>query len=152
MTAEIGSMRISEEIDAIEALGVRAVGFVVTTRVIAGVVSMIPTYVIALVVGYLSTRMVVTTIHGEPGGVYDHYFTQFVLGWDIVALGHQDPGIHRRDHPHPLLPGLLRLRWPRGRGHRARGVPSASLVGIIALDMVMTLVLWGLQSPIRFSG
>ncbi|NED68849.1 ABC transporter permease, partial [Streptomyces sp. SID10244] len=69
MTAEIGSMRISEEIDAIEALGVRSVGFVVTTKVIAGVVAMVPTFVIALVIGYFSTRMVVTTFHHEPGGV-----------------------------------------------------------------------------------
>ncbi|MGW0182835.1 ABC transporter permease, partial [Nocardia sp. NPDC003345] len=42
MTAEIGSMRISEEIDALESLGIRSVPFVVTTRVIAGIVAVAP--------------------------------------------------------------------------------------------------------------
>ncbi|WP_367649923.1 MlaE family ABC transporter permease [Gordonia sp. X0973] len=32
MTAEIGSMRISEEIDALEVVGVHSIGFVVSTR------------------------------------------------------------------------------------------------------------------------
>ena len=152
MTAEIGSMRISEEIDAIEALGVRAVGFVVTTRVIAGVVSMIPTYVIALVVGYLSTRMVVTTIHGEPGGVYDHYFTQFVLGWDIVASVIKILVFTVAIILIHCYQGFFASGGPEGVGIASGRAIRASLVGIITLDMVMTLVLWGLQSPIRFSG
>ncbi len=41
MTAEIGAMRISEEIDALEALGIRSIPFVVTTRVIAGMLTII---------------------------------------------------------------------------------------------------------------
>src|SRR5690606_40806083 len=46
MTAEIGSMRISEEIDALESLGIRSVPFVVTTRVIAGIVAVAPAFVV----------------------------------------------------------------------------------------------------------
>ena len=36
MTAEIGAMRISDEIDAVEALGLRPIPFVVGTRLIGG--------------------------------------------------------------------------------------------------------------------
>ncbi len=38
ITAQLGSMRISEEIDALESLGLKSVPFVVTTRLIAGAI------------------------------------------------------------------------------------------------------------------
>src|SRR5690606_19088205 len=81
MTAEIGAMRISEEIDAIESLGIRSVPFVVTTRVIAGIVAVAPAFVVALILSYFSCAFVVTTVHGTPTGTYNHYFDQFVVGW-----------------------------------------------------------------------
>jgi len=42
MTAEIGAMRIAEEIDAVEALGLRAIPFVVGTRLIGAMVTVVP--------------------------------------------------------------------------------------------------------------
>ncbi|MGY2063146.1 ABC transporter permease, partial [Nocardia gipuzkoensis] len=49
MTAEIGAMRISEEIDALEAIGIRSIPFVVTTRVIAGLITIVPLYLLTLI-------------------------------------------------------------------------------------------------------
>ncbi|GAA3711983.1 ABC transporter permease [Gordonia hankookensis] len=152
MTAEIGSMRISEEIDAIEALGVRSVGFVVTTKVIAGVVAMVPTFVIALVIGYFSTRMVVTTFHHEPGGVYDHYFTQFVVGWDMVAAVIKVLVFTIAIILIHCYQGYFAYGGPEGVGMASGRAIRASLVAIIALDMLMTIVLWGFRSPLSFTG
>lgn len=152
MTAEIGAMRISEEIDAIEALGVRSIGFVVTTKVIAGVISMVPTFVIALLVGYFATRTVVTTFHGEPSGVYDHYFTQFVLGWDMVAAVIKVLVFTLAIILIQCYHGFFASGGPEGVGIASGRAIRASLVAVIALDMVMTIVLWGLQSPLEFTG
>lgn len=58
MTAEIGSMRISEEIDALEVVGVHSISFVVSTRVIAGILTTIPTFLVAVVASYLSSALV----------------------------------------------------------------------------------------------
>ncbi len=44
MTAEIGAMRVSEEIDATESIGLRAIPFVVGTRLIGGMLVVIPGY------------------------------------------------------------------------------------------------------------
>lgn len=152
MTAEIGSMRISEEIDAIESLGIRSVPFVVTTRVIAAVVSIVPTFLIALILSYVACGLVVTVLHGEPPGVYDHYFTQFVVGWDVVAavlkvlvFGVAVILIH-------CYQGFFAHGGPEGVGIASGRAIRASLVAIIALDMVMTILLWGFTSPITFSG
>ena len=47
-TARLGAMRISEEIDALEVMGIPSLPFLVTTRMIAAFVAVIPLYVVAL--------------------------------------------------------------------------------------------------------
>ena len=51
-TAQLGAMRINEEVDALEAMGVRSMPYLVTTRIIAGVVAIIPLYAIGLLSSY----------------------------------------------------------------------------------------------------
>lgn len=47
-TAQLGAMRISEEIDALEVMAVRSLPYLVTTRIVAGFVAVVPLYVIGL--------------------------------------------------------------------------------------------------------
>ena len=47
-TARLGAMRISEEIDALEVMGIPSLPFLVTTRMIAAFVAVIPLYIVAL--------------------------------------------------------------------------------------------------------
>ncbi|WP_040690173.1 ABC transporter permease [Nocardia vinacea] len=152
MTAEIGSMRISEEIDALESLGVRSVPFVVTTRVIAGIVSVAPAFVVALILSYLSCKLIVTTIHGTPAGTYNHYFDQFVLGWDVVAATIKVMVFALAVVLIHCYQGFFATGGPEGVGIASGRAIRASLVSIIALDMLTTIVLWGFQSPITFTG
>ena len=152
MTAEIGSMRISEEIDAIEALGVRSVPFVVTTRVIAGVVSIVPTYLIALIVSYISCALIVTTLHGQPSGVYSHYFNQFVIAWDVLASVIKVVVFAVAVILIHCYQGFFARGGPEGVGMASGRAIRASLVAIITLDMIMTIVLWGFSTPISFTG
>lgn len=152
MTAEIGSMRISEEIDAIESFGVRSVPFVVTTRVIAGVVSIVPTYLIALILSYIATGLVVTTVHGQPSGVYQHYFNQFVLGWDVLASVIKVVVFVVAVIIIHCYQGFFAAGGPEGVGLASGRAIRASLVAIITLDMIMTILLWGFKSPISFTG
>ena len=53
-------MRINEEIDALEVMGVPSLPFLVTTRIIAGFIAVIPLYVLGLLTSYFATRMIVT--------------------------------------------------------------------------------------------
>ena len=43
-TAQLGAMRINEEIDALEVIGIRTIAYLASTRVIAGVIVVIPLY------------------------------------------------------------------------------------------------------------
>ena len=152
MTAEIGSMRISEEIDAMESLGIRSVPFVVTTRVIAGIVAVAPSFVVALILSYLSCELIVTTIHGTPTGTYGHYFDQFVLGWDVIAATIKVMVFAIAVVLIHCYQGYFATGGPEGVGVGSGRAIRASLVSIIALDMLATIVLWGFQSPITFTG
>jgi phospholipid/cholesterol/gamma-HCH transport system permease protein len=83
-TAELGAMRISEEIDALETMSVPSVPYLITTRLIAGLIAIIPMYTIGLVMSYAASRLNVTVISGLPGGTYDHYFVLFLPVSDVL--------------------------------------------------------------------
>jgi phospholipid/cholesterol/gamma-HCH transport system permease protein len=83
-TAQMGAMRINEEIDALEVLGVRSVSYLASTRVVAGVVVVIPLYCIAIMMAFLASRAGTVAIYGQGSGVYDHYFNTFLSPRDII--------------------------------------------------------------------
>ncbi|MEC3920616.1 ABC transporter permease [Nocardia sp. CDC160] len=152
MTAEIGSMRISEEIDAIESLGLRSVPFVVTTRVLAGAVAIVPTFLIALILSYAACRGLITMVHGASAGVYDHYFFQFVSGFDVIAAVVKVAIFAVVVILIHCYYGFFAAGGPEGVGIASGKAVRASSVAIIAMDMVLSLSLWGFNSAITFTG
>jgi phospholipid/cholesterol/gamma-HCH transport system permease protein len=52
IVAELGAMRISEEIDALEVMGIRAIPFLASTRVVAAVITLPLLFVIGLLVNF----------------------------------------------------------------------------------------------------
>ncbi|MGL6236962.1 MAG: MlaE family ABC transporter permease [Segniliparus sp.] len=152
ITAEVGAMRISEEIDAIEAQGIQSIPFVVTTRVIAGVVSIIPLFVMTLLLGYLSCAFVVNVVHGEASGTYYHYFDAFVHPMDVVyAILKAVIFVVAVIVIHSYQ-GYYASGGPEGVGVAAGRAIRTSLIAIIVLDMILTLVLWGDDGGLRISG
>jgi phospholipid/cholesterol/gamma-HCH transport system permease protein len=83
-TAQIGAMRINEEIDALEVIGIRSVSYLASTRVLAGVVVVIPLYCVAVMMAFLAARTGTTAIYGQGSGVYDHYFGTFLNPTDLI--------------------------------------------------------------------
>jgi phospholipid/cholesterol/gamma-HCH transport system permease protein len=82
-TAQLGAMRINEEIDALEVIGVRAVAYLVSTRILAGAVIAIPLGCVALLIGWLAAGLVVHFGYGQSSGVYGHYFNTFLAPTDV---------------------------------------------------------------------
>jgi phospholipid/cholesterol/gamma-HCH transport system permease protein len=83
-TAQIGAMRISEEIDALEVMGIRSVAYLASTRVVAGVVVVIPVYCVAVMASFFAARFGTTVYYGQSTGVYDHYFYTFLSTDDLL--------------------------------------------------------------------
>jgi phospholipid/cholesterol/gamma-HCH transport system permease protein len=65
LVAEIGSMRISEEIDALEVIGVRPMPYIVATRIVGAWIALPFLYVVGLGVMYFAEWVVVVKQLGE---------------------------------------------------------------------------------------
>jgi phospholipid/cholesterol/gamma-HCH transport system permease protein len=83
-TAQIGAMRINEEIDALEVIGIRSITYLASTRVLAGVIVVVPLYCVGMMAAFLAARGGTTAIYGQPSGVYDHYFNTFLAPTDMI--------------------------------------------------------------------
>lgn len=83
-TAQLGAMRVSEEIDALETMSIPSLPYLVATRVIAGVIAVVPLYAVALFVGYTATQFVTVVIYGQASGTYTHYFSVFLVPKDVL--------------------------------------------------------------------
>lgn len=77
-TAQLGSMRVSEEIDALDVLGVPSIPFLASVRMVAMVIIIAPVYMVALLGAYLASRFVIVNMLGESSGTYDYYFRQSI--------------------------------------------------------------------------
>src|SRR5436190_17162286 len=122
-TAQLGSMRINEEVDALESMGIPSLPYLVTTRIIAGVVAIIPLYAVGLVSSYFASQAVTVLFNGQSPGTYGHYFGLFLSPVDVlwsfakVLIFSTMVILLRSDY------GYRATGWPAGvRGPGARAV------------------------------
>ncbi len=83
-TAQLGAMRINEEIDALEVMGIRSIPYLVSTRIVAGIAVVIPLYCIAVTMTFFAARVLTVYLYGQSSGVYDHYFSTFLRPSDLI--------------------------------------------------------------------
>lgn len=152
MTAEIGSMRISDEIDAVEAMGLRPIPYVVGTRLIGGLICVIPGYLVTLVVTFFVMDTVIRVFHDVPGGTYNHYFVEFLtpqdLAYSVIKVSVYCVAatlIH-------CYYGYFASGGPVGVGLASGRAVRASLVAIMVLDFTTTVMLWGIRPEFVFTG
>jgi len=151
-TAQLGAMRISEEIDALEVMGVRSIAYLASTRVIAGVIVVIPLYCIALWMSFVAARFAATSGYGQPTGVYDHYFSTFLQPTDIlwslfqaVLMGLVVMLIH-------TYYGFTAAGGPAGVGEAVGRAVRTSLVAAVFVILFASLAIYGQTGDFQFSG
>ncbi len=151
-TAQLGSMRIAEEVDALESLGIRPIPYLVTTRLIATVVAAVPLYVACLAVSYLTTQAVVAIISGASTGSYMHYFTLMLTGRDIVYSVIKTVIFVWIASTIQCYYGFYASGGPVGVGVAAGRAMRASITVVIMVNMLLTMALWSVDSGARFGG
>ncbi len=82
-TAELGAMKIAEEVDALEVMGVKSISYLGSTRIIAGLIVIIPLYAMATILSFLSPQVTTTVLYGQSNGTYEHYFRTFLRPEDV---------------------------------------------------------------------
>lgn len=152
MTAEIGAMRISDEIDATEAMGLRAIPFVVGTRLIGGMCVVLPGYLMALVVSFVVGGVIVKGLHDQPVGTYNHYFAQFMSIPDMAASVLKTLVFCAVVTLIHCYYGYFASGGPAGVGAASGRAIRASLVAVVLLNFLMTVAIWGLSPTFPFKG
>jgi phospholipid/cholesterol/gamma-HCH transport system permease protein len=144
-TAELGAMRISEEIDALEVMGIKSISYLVSTRIMAGFVVIIPLYAMAMILSFLSGQVTTTLFYGQSTGTYEHYFSTFLRPEDvfwsfmdaiiisiIVMLNH-------------CYYGYFASGGPVGVGEAVGRAMRASLVAVAMVVLLVALALYGVD-------
>ncbi|GAA4481390.1 ABC transporter permease [Actinoallomurus oryzae] len=151
-TAQLGAMRINEEVDALEGMGVPSLPYLVTTRIAAGAVAIIPLYGIGLLSSYLSSREITVLFNGQSSGTYDHYFGQFLSSVDVLwSFGKV------------LIFSVMVILAHCYYGYRASGGPAGvgiavgravrtSIVLISLTDFFLSLAIWGATTTVKVAG
>lgn len=151
-TAQLGAMRISEEIDAVEVMAVPSLPFLVTTRVIAGFVAIIPLYIIGLLASYAGARFITIYFYGQSAGTYDHYFELFLPPGDVfISFGKV------------LIFAVIIIMSHCYYGYTASGGPAGVGVAVgrsVRLTIVVVAIVnffigfgvWGTDTTVRIAG
>jgi phospholipid/cholesterol/gamma-HCH transport system permease protein len=151
-TAQLGAMRISEEVDALEVMAIPSLPFLVTTRIVAALIAVIPLYVIGLLSSYFATRLTVTQFFGQSAGTYDHYFELFLPPGDVIwSFGKV------------LVFSVVVVLIHCYHGYNASGGPAGvgvavgravrtSIVAINVIDLLLSMAIWGTTTTVRLAG
>jgi phospholipid/cholesterol/gamma-HCH transport system permease protein len=151
-TAQLGAMRISEEVDALEVMGIPSLPYLVTTRIIAGVMAIIPLYGLGLVVSYLASREITVLFNGQSAGTYDHYFNLFLPPVDVLW-----------SFAKVLIFSVMVILAHCYYGYRASGGPAGvgvavgravrtAIVTIAITDFFLSLAIWGATTTVKVAG
>ncbi|MET9212683.1 MULTISPECIES: MlaE family ABC transporter permease [unclassified Nocardia] len=151
-TAQLGAMRISEEIDALDSIAIRPLPYLVSTRMMAAVIAIVPLYCIGLVMAYVSCSITVQLIGGTAAGTYSHYFYQFLVPTDVLYSLLKAVVFVMITTFIQCYYGFFASGGPEGVGVAAGRAIKMCIILVVFADLFMTLAIWGVNPGIRISG
>ena len=151
-TAELGAMRISDEIDALEVMSVDSLVYLVCTRLVATLVALIPLYFISLFASFFASKFVTTQLLGLSPGIYDHYFHLYLPPIDIVysmvkvsVFAVVLVIIH-------CYYGYNATGGPAGVGVAVGKAIRMSIIVIVILNFFLSFLFWGTSTTVSLTG
>ncbi|AQT80925.1 ABC transporter permease [Mycolicibacterium litorale] len=143
VTAQLGAMRVSEEIDALEAMAIRPIAFLVSTRIAAGMVSIAPLYAIAVILSFLASRYTTVALLGQSAGLYDHYFATFLNPVDLLWSFLQAILMALAILLIHTYFGFFAAGGPSGVGVATGDAVRTSLVVVVSVTLLISLAIYG---------
>ncbi len=147
IVAELGTMRINEEIDALETMGVPSVPFLVSTRMVAALMVMPLMYVLSLACSFLASWIVQ---HFQIGlvsdGIYFNYFWRYTNLQDLAYSMIKAITFAFTIICVAVYYGYHVTGGAVGIGRAVAKTMAVSLVMTVVLNAVLTQVFWG-QNP-----
>lgn len=151
-TAELGAMRVSDEIDAMETMGLPTLTYLASTRVVSTLVAVIPLYLVALFSSFFATRLVTVQGFGLSPGVYDYYFDLYLPPVDVlyslikvVVFSVMVVLIH-------CYHGYYATGGPVGVGNAVGRAVRTSIISLVVVNLLLSYLFWGTGSSITVAG
>jgi phospholipid/cholesterol/gamma-HCH transport system permease protein len=151
-TAELGAMRVSEEIDAVESMAVHSVSYLVSTRLVAGLVAILPLYSLAVLAAFFAARATTIYINGQSAGLYDHYFNTFLIPVDLLWSFLQAIVMSIAVMLVHTYYGYNASGGPVGVGIAVGRAVRTSLVVVVVITLFISLAVYGGSGNFNLSG
>ncbi|MFD0360401.1 MlaE family ABC transporter permease [Nocardia sp. GCM10030253] len=151
-TAQLGAMRISEEIDALDSIAIKPLPYLVSTRMFAAMVAIVPLYCLGLSMAYISCSLTVQLIGGTSSGTFSHYFYQFLIPTDVLYSLAKAMVFVAITTFIQCYYGFFASGGPEGVGVAAGRAIKMCIIVVVFADLFMTLAIWGVNPGIRISG
>jgi phospholipid/cholesterol/gamma-HCH transport system permease protein len=144
IVAELGAMRVSEEVDALETMGVHSIRHLLATRMLAAGLALPIAYMLCLGAAGLASYMQIVLRFGDiSGGTYDFVFFNWFRPLEFAVI--------------LLKAGLMSafaISTALYFGYHVRGGPvevgiatarsmAVNLIGITVINTSVTLIFWG---------
>ncbi len=144
MVAEIGSMRITEEIDALEVIGIPSVLYLCCTRLL-GIWMVLPlVYIAAVAVGFLTSAIaVVEQVEQVSLGGYFQLFWQFQNPLDLVYSSIKAMSMATFVVLVGVYYGYHAGGGPVGVGTATAKSMVVNILGIHVIGLLGTQIFWG---------
>lgn len=151
-TAQLGAMRISEEIDAVESMAVHSMSYMVSTRIVAGLVAIIPLYSLATLAAFFSARTITVYVNGQSAGLYDHYFNTFLIPTDLLWSFAQAIVMAIAVMLVHTYYGYNASGGPVGVGVAVGKAVRTSLIVVVVITLFISLGVYGATGNFNLSG
>ena len=151
-TAQLGAMRISEEIDALEAMAIRPISYLVSTRLVAGMLAITPLYSIAVILSFLASQFTTVVLFGQSGGLYNHYFDTFLNPIDLLWSFLQAVLMALAVLLLHTYYGFFASGGPEGVGVATGNAVRTSLIVVVSVTLLVSLSIYGSNGNFNLSG
>ncbi|QZA12362.1 ABC transporter permease [Mycolicibacterium holsaticum DSM 44478 = JCM 12374] len=151
-TAQLGAMRINEEVDALEVMSINSMAYLVSTRVMAGVIVTVPLFCLSAEAAYLTTRVVYIHAFGQSAGVYDHYFSTYLRPLDLIWALTQAVGTALVVMLLHTYYGFTAKGGPAGVGEAVGRAVRASLIVSVATTLMIGMAVYGKTGDFNLAG
>ncbi|MFZ2176913.1 MAG: ABC transporter permease [Rhodococcus sp. (in: high G+C Gram-positive bacteria)] len=151
-TAQLGAMRVSEEIDALETMAIPSIPYLVSTRVMAGMIAIIPLYALAVIASFLASRFATVVLYDQSSGVYDHYFSTFLIPTDILWSFAQAIVMAIAIMLIHTYYGFTASGGPVGVGVAVGNAVRSSLIAVVSVTLLISLAIYGGSGNFNLSG
>ncbi|MGV0793304.1 ABC transporter permease [Mycolicibacterium sp. XJ1819] len=151
-TAQLGAMRINEEVDALEVMGIRSIAYLASTRVVAGFLVVIPLYCVGVIAAFWAARFGTTVLYGQSTGVYDHYFRTFLNPTDVMWSFGQTIALSVMIMLVHTYYGYTARGGPAGVGEAVGRAVRTSLIVSAFVLVMLSLAVYGQSGDFNLAG